>query len=40
MTNVAKRADSPYGRGRTADWVKIRTPAGMSIQAERAKWNE
>jgi bifunctional non-homologous end joining protein LigD len=37
---VAKRADSPYGRGRTSDWVKIRTPAGMDIQAERAKWNE
>jgi bifunctional non-homologous end joining protein LigD len=38
---VAKRADSPYGRGRTSDWVKmIRTPAGMDIQAERAKWND
>jgi bifunctional non-homologous end joining protein LigD len=34
---VAKRADSPYGRGRTSDWLKIRTPAGMDIQAERAK---
>jgi hypothetical protein len=32
---VAKRADSPYRRGRTSDWVKIRTPAGMDIQAER-----
>jgi hypothetical protein len=21
-------------------WVKIRTPASMDIQAERAKWNE
>jgi ATP-dependent DNA ligase len=37
---VAKRADSPYGRWRTSDWVKIRTPAGMDIQAERANWNE
>jgi bifunctional non-homologous end joining protein LigD len=37
---VAKRADSPYGRGRTSDWVKIRTPAGMDIQAERTKLNE
>jgi ATP-dependent DNA ligase len=37
---VAKRADSPYRRGRTSDWVKIRTPAGMDIQAERARWNE
>jgi hypothetical protein len=33
-----KRADSPYGRGRTSEWVKIRTPTGM--EAERAKWNE
>jgi hypothetical protein len=23
-----------------SDGVKIRTPAGMDIQAERAKWNE
>jgi bifunctional non-homologous end joining protein LigD len=23
---VAKRADSPYRRGRTSDWVKIKTP--------------
>jgi bifunctional non-homologous end joining protein LigD len=34
---VAKRADSPYRQGRTADWGEIRTPAGMDIQAERAK---
>ena len=32
---VANRADSPYRRGRTSDWLKIRTPAGMDIQAER-----
>jgi hypothetical protein len=31
-------ADLAYGRA--WDWVKIRTPAGMDIQAERAKWNE
>jgi bifunctional non-homologous end joining protein LigD len=37
---VAKRADSPYRRGRTSDWVKIKTPAGKEIDAERAKWNE
>jgi bifunctional non-homologous end joining protein LigD len=36
---IAKRADSPYRRGRTSDWVKIRTPAGMDIQADRPKWN-
>jgi bifunctional non-homologous end joining protein LigD len=37
---IGKRADSLYGRGRTSDWVKIRTPAGMDIQAARATWNE
>jgi bifunctional non-homologous end joining protein LigD len=37
---IAKRADSLYRRGRTADWVKIKTAAGMEIDAERAKWNE
>jgi bifunctional non-homologous end joining protein LigD len=28
---VAKRSDSPYRRGRTSDWVKIRTLAGKEI---------
>ena len=37
---VAKRADSPYRRGRTNDWVKIKTGAGRAIDVERAKWNE
>lgn len=37
---VAKRAESPYRRGRTSDWLKIKTPAGKAIDAERAKWNE
>ena len=37
---IAKRADSPYGRGRTSDWLKIRTPAGMELHTQRAKWNE
>jgi bifunctional non-homologous end joining protein LigD len=37
---VAKRADSPYRRGRTSDWVKIKTPAGNEIDEERAKWND
>ena len=37
---VAKRADSPYRRGRTNDWIKIKTGAGRAIDEERAKWNE
>ncbi len=37
---VAKRADSPYRRGRNRDWVKIKTGAGRAIDEERAKWNE
>jgi bifunctional non-homologous end joining protein LigD len=37
---VAKRGDSPYRRGRTSDWVKIKTAAGKEVDAERAKWNE
>jgi bifunctional non-homologous end joining protein LigD len=36
---VAKRADSPYRRGRTSDWVKIKTQAGKEIDAEWAEWN-
>ena len=37
---VAKRADSTYRRGRTSDWIKIKTPAGKAVDEERAKWNE
>ena len=37
---VAKRADAPYPRGRSSDWVKIKTAHGRQIDAERAKWNE
>ena len=37
---VAKRADSPYRRGRSGDWVKIKTGAGRTTDEERAKWNE
>jgi bifunctional non-homologous end joining protein LigD len=37
---VAKRADSAYPRGRTSDWLKIKTGAGRAIDKERAKWNE
>lgn len=37
---VAKRADSTYQRGRTPNWVKIKTKAGLAIDEERKKWNE
>ena len=37
---VAKRADSPYRRGHSSDWVKIKTAHGRAIDDERAKWNE
>jgi bifunctional non-homologous end joining protein LigD len=36
---VAKRADSPYPRGRTLNWVKIKTLHGRHIDASRASWN-
>ena len=40
---IAKRADSPYGRGRTSDWVKIRTPhrdgpSGRAGEVETVIW--
>ena len=38
---VAKRADSPYKAGRSKDWLKIRTPHGRDVQAERSeKWGK
>jgi bifunctional non-homologous end joining protein LigD len=37
---VAKRSDAPYRRGRSADWIKIKTPVGRAIDEERAKWGE
>jgi len=31
--------DSPYRAGRSKDWLKIRTPHGRHVQAERSeKW--
>ena len=32
---VAKRADAPYRRGRSSDWLKIKTPHGREVDAER-----
>ena len=37
---IGKRADSPYLRGRTTNWVKVKTAHGRHIDEERAKWNE
>jgi len=37
---IAKKADSPYRRGRTPNWIKIKTSHGRHIDEERAKWNE
>jgi bifunctional non-homologous end joining protein LigD len=35
---IAKKADSPYRRGRTPNWIKIKTLHGRHIDEERAKW--
>jgi bifunctional non-homologous end joining protein LigD len=37
---VAKRGDAVYPRGRSSDWVKIKTAHGKLADAGRAKWNE
>jgi len=37
---IGKKADSPYIRGRTRSWVKVKTAHGRHIDEERAKWNE
>ena len=34
---VAKRADGLYKAGRSRDWLKIRTPHGRDVQAERSE---
>jgi bifunctional non-homologous end joining protein LigD len=37
---IAKKADSPYPRGRTPNWIKVKTSHGRHVDEERAKWNE
>lgn len=37
---VAKRAEAAYPRGRSTNWVKIKTTAGRAIAEERSKWME
>ena len=37
---IAKKADSPYRRGRTPNWIKVKTSHGRHVDEERARWNE
>jgi bifunctional non-homologous end joining protein LigD len=37
---IAKKADTPYPRGVTPNWIKVKTAHGRHIDEERAKWNE
>ena len=37
---IGKKANSLYQRGRTPNWVKVKTAHGRHIDEERAKWNE
>jgi ATP-dependent DNA ligase len=37
---IAKKADSTYRRGRTPNWIKLKTRHGRHIDEERAKRNE
>lgn len=36
---IGKKADSPYPRGRTPLWIKVKTAHGRHIDADRAKWD-
>ena len=37
---VSKKALAPYRRGKTGDWIKVKTTAGKSLVTDRGKWNE
>jgi bifunctional non-homologous end joining protein LigD len=37
---IGKKGNSRYPRGRTLDWVKVKTAHGQHVDEERAKWNE
>ena len=37
---IGKRADSPYPRGRTPLWIKVKTAHGRHIDADRTNWND
>jgi hypothetical protein len=36
----ARRRKTACACTRPSDWIKIKTPVGKAIDAERAKWNE
>jgi bifunctional non-homologous end joining protein LigD len=37
---VSKKALARYRRGRTGDWIKIKTSAGRALVEDRGTWNE
>ena len=37
---VAKKACAPYRRGRTGDWIEVKTTASKALATDRRKWNE
>ena len=37
---VSKKALAPYRRGKTGDWIKVKTTAGKALVTDRGKWNE
>ena len=37
---VSKKAYARYRRGKTGDWVKVKTTAGKTLVTDRGKWNE
>ena len=37
---VSKKALAPYRRGKTGDWIKVKTTAGKSLVTDRGRWNE
>jgi len=37
---VSKKALAPYRRGKTGDWIKVKTTAGKALVGDRGKWNE
>ncbi len=37
---VAKKALAPYRRGKTGDWIKVKTTVGKALVTDRGKWNE
>ena len=36
---VSKKGLAPYRRGKTGDWIKVKTTAGQSLIDDRGEWN-